>query len=113
MPTVAELKQQVDRIWLASFHSELADTLTQQLRQHALAGVRTALEAALSEELASYLASLRVAARTEGRSPSAVRRSGSYHRQVLTSYGFIPDLRIPKLFVAMLNAPGRFSRAIN
>ena len=97
MPTVAELKHQVDRIWFASFHTDLADALTQQLRQHALVGVRAALEAALSEELASYHASLRAVARTEGRSPSAVRRSGSYQRQVLTSYGFIPDLRIPKL----------------
>jgi putative transposase len=97
MPTIAELKQQVDRIWFASFHTELADSLTQQLRQHALLGVRAALEAALSEELASYLASLRAAACATGRSSSAQRRSGSYQRQLLTSYGFIPDLRIPKL----------------
>jgi transposase-like protein len=105
MPTVAELKQQVDRIWFESFHTDLATTLSQQLRQHALAGVRAALEAALSEELASYLASLRATARTEGRSPSAVRRSGSYQRQVLTSYGFIPDLRIPKLRSGNANRP--------
>lgn len=97
MPTVAELKQYVDRIWVASFHTDLADALSEQLRQHALAGVRAALEAALDEELAGYQATLRAAARTAGRSPSAVRRSGSYQRQVLTSYGFIPDLRIPKL----------------
>ncbi len=51
MPTIAELQQQVDRIWFASFHTELADTLTQQLRQHALVGVQAALEAALREEL--------------------------------------------------------------
>jgi putative transposase len=107
MPTVAELKQQVDRIWSANFHTKLADTLTQQLRQHALVGVRAALEAALSEELASYLASLRAAACAGGRSPSAVRRSGSYHRQVLTSYGFIPDLRIPKLRSGNAERPWR------
>ena len=97
MPTVAELKHQVDRIWFASFHTDLADALTQQLRQHALLGVHAALEAALDEELACYHATLRAAACAAGRSPSVVRRSGSYHRQVLTSYGFIPDLRIPKL----------------
>jgi transposase-like protein len=97
MPTVAELKHQVNRIWFASFHTDLADALTQQLRQHALAGVRAALEAALNEELASYHVTLRAAACAAGRSASTVRRSGSYHRQVLTSYGFIPDLRIPKL----------------
>jgi len=110
MPTVAELKQQVDRIWFQSFHTDLATTLNQQLRQHALAGVRAALEAALSEELASYLASLRAAARTEGRSLSAVRRSGSYQRQVLTSYGFIPDLRIPKLRSGNADRPWQILR---
>ena len=60
MPRVAELKDQVDRIWYASFHTNLTDTLTQQLRQHALVGVRAALEVALSEELTSYQATLRV-----------------------------------------------------
>lgn len=97
MPRVAELKDQVDRIWYASFHTKLTDTLTQQLRQHALVGVRTALEAALVEELASYHATLRAAASAAGRSPSALRRAGSYPRRVLTSYGLIPDLRVPKL----------------
>ena len=29
--------------------------------------------------------------------PSPVRRAGSYHRRVLTTYGLIPDLRVPKL----------------
>jgi putative transposase len=97
MPRIAELKHQVDRIWYASFHTDLTDTLTQQLRHHALAGVRAALEAALVEELASYHDTLREAACAAGQSPSAVRRSGSYQRQLLTSYGLIPDLHVPKL----------------
>jgi transposase-like protein len=97
MPRVAELKDQVDRIWYASFHTNLTDTLTQQLRQHALVGVRAALEAALCEELTSYHATLRAAAAAAGRSPSPVRRAGSYGRRVLTSYGLIPDLHVPKL----------------
>src|SRR6266542_6417141 len=97
MPRVAELKDQVDRIYSASFHTDLTDTLTQQLRQHALVGVRAALEAALSEELASYHTILRAAASAAGRSPSSVRRAGSPPRRVLTSYGLIPDLHIPKL----------------
>ena len=67
MPRVAELKDQVDRIWFASFHTDFADTLTQQLRQHALLGVRAALEAALREELASYRDQLRTTARASGR----------------------------------------------
>ena len=85
------------RIWYQSFHTDLASTLSQQLRQHALAGVRAALEAALDEELASYHHQLRTAAREAGRSPSACRRCGSYQRGVLTTYGLIPDLRVPKL----------------
>ena len=48
MPTVAELKQQVDRIWFQSFHSDLATALSQQLRLHALAGVRAAFGAVLT-----------------------------------------------------------------
>jgi putative transposase len=93
MSRIAELKQQVDRIWFASFHTDLADTLTQQLRQHALAGVKAALEAALIEELANYRDQLHTTART----PSTFRCAGSYHRRVLTTYGLIPDLRVPKL----------------
>lgn len=97
MPRIAERKAQVDRIWAANFHTTLTDTLTQQLRQHALVGVRAALEAALAEELTSSQGTLRTAAVVAGRSPSAVRRAGSYRRRVLTSYGLIPDLRVPKL----------------
>src|SRR6266508_3551328 len=97
MPRVAELKDQVDRIWFASFHTDLADTLTQQLRQHALVGVQAALEAALREEVADYRDRLRTAARTAGRTPSQFRWAGHYHRRVLTTYGLIPDLRVPKL----------------
>ena len=47
MPTIAQLKQQVDRIWVASFQTDLADTLAAHLRSYALAGVKAALETAL------------------------------------------------------------------
>jgi len=97
MPRIAELKQQVDRIWFASFHTDLVDTLSQQLRQHALVGVQATLEAALREELASYRDQLRTTARAAGRTPSTFRCAGSYRRRVLTTYGLIPDLRVPKL----------------
>jgi transposase-like protein len=97
MPRIAELKQQVDRIWFATFQSDFADTVTQQLRQHALLGVKAALEAALVEEVASYREHLRTAARAEGRTPSPFRCAGGYQRRVLTSYGLIPDLCVPKL----------------
>jgi hypothetical protein len=45
---------QVERIWSESFHATLAETLVVQLRQHALAGVRAALETALDEEVRAY-----------------------------------------------------------
>lgn len=96
MPTIAQMKQQVDRIWSESFHTTLADTLEAQLRHHALAGVRAALETALVEELLAYRQTcLHTAA--EVPLASAFHRAGTYTRRVLTSYGFIPDLRIPKL----------------
>jgi putative transposase len=97
MPRIAELKDQVDRIWLTSFHTDLADTLTQQLRQQALQGVQATLEAALREEVAAYREHLRATARAASRTPSPFRCAGHYHRRVLTSYGLIPDLRVPKL----------------
>jgi transposase-like protein len=92
MPTIVQLKQQVDRIWLASFHTDLADTLAAQLRQHALIGVKAALETALVEELEMHRQPYR-----HHSLPLPLQRSGSYTRRVLTSHGFIPDLHIPKL----------------
>ena len=96
MPTIAQMKQQVDRIWYQSFHTTLADSLLVQLRQHALAGVRAALETALVEEVRAYQQTCRQS--TAGVLPtSAFHRAGTYARRVLTSYGFIPDLGVPKL----------------
>jgi putative transposase len=96
MPTIAQMKQQVDRIWYQSFHTALADTLLVQLRQHALVGVRAALETALIEEVRAYQQTCRQSS-TGGRPQSAFHRAGTYTRRVLTSYGFIPDLHVPKL----------------
>jgi len=96
MPTIAQMKQQVDRIWSESFHTTLADTLLVQLRHHALLGVRAALETALDEEVRAYQQSCTLA--EEPQLPSSTfQRAGSYTRRVLTSYGYIPDLRVPKL----------------
>src|SRR5215213_7127077 len=105
MPRVAELKDQVERTWFAHFHTDLADSLTQQLRQHALVGVQAALEAALCEEVADYRDRLRTAARAASRTPSTFRCAGHYHRRVLTSYGLISDLRVPKLRSANAQRP--------
>jgi len=96
MPTIAQMKQQVDRIWSESFRTTLADTLEAQLRRHALAGVRAALETALVQELLAYR---QACPHTAAEVPlaSAFHRAGTYTRRLLTCYGFIPELRIPKL----------------
>lgn len=88
MTTTAQVKAQVERIWQQTCHSELGGRLAEELRVHALEGVRQALEAALREEVAAYRAS---------QSVPGMRLSGSYRRQVLTTHGLIPDLRQPKL----------------
>ena len=92
MPPIAQMKQQVDRIWYASFQTDLADTLAAHLRHHALIGVKAALEAALLEELEVHRQPYR-----QQSLPTQFQRSGTYTRRVLTSHGFIPDLHIPKL----------------
>jgi putative transposase len=92
MSTIAQVKHQVDRIWYASFQTDLADTLASHLRRHALAGVKAALEMALVEELEVHRQPYRQHAL-----PVALQRSGTFTRRVLTTHGFIPDLHIPKL----------------
>jgi transposase-like protein len=92
MPTIAQLKQQVDRIWLASFQTDLTNTLAAHLRRQALAGVQAALETALVEEVEVHRQHQR-----QAHAGLTFHRSGSYTRRVLTSHGFIPDLHVPKL----------------
>jgi len=88
MTTIAEVKQQVDRIWQQTCHGQLGERLADQLRQHALVGVKQALETAIREEVAAY----RAAHATPG-----MRLSGTSTRQVLTTHGLIDALRQPKL----------------
>lgn len=97
MPKIAEVKAQVERIWLATFQRSLAETVTQQMRQHALAGVKAALETALVEELKVYRTQWYAQQPPFTCLPPSLQRSGSYTRQVLTSYGYIPALCVPKL----------------
>ena len=92
MSTIAQVKHQVDRIWYASFQTDLADTLAAHLRRQALAGVQAALEMALVEELEVHRQPYR-----QQYLPVALQRSGTYTRRVLTTHGFIPDLHVPKL----------------
>ena len=97
MPKIAEVKAQVERIWLATFQTSLTETVTQQVRQHALAGVQAALETALVEELNAYRRLWYAQQPPFACLPPRLQRSGSYTRQVLTAYGCIPALRVPKL----------------
>ena len=90
MSTIAQVKDQVNRIWYASFQTDLADTLAAHLRCHALAGVQAALEMALVEELEVHRQPYR-----QQYLPVALQRSGTYTRRVLTSHGFIPELIEP------------------
>ena len=58
--------------------------------------VQHVIEEALEEELSAYLGVARYVHLPWGRPPEATRR-GSYQREVLTQYGRIADLRVPKL----------------
>jgi transposase-like protein len=95
--TVAEMEVQIKRIWHSSFQNELDNALEANLRQSALVGVRATLEAALQEELTAELGFDRYVRLPNGRKPIRQHRSGFFRRQVLTTYGRIPDLRVPKL----------------
>lgn len=94
MSTIVTLPTDVKRIWRHSFQSELDSALEQHLRTQALRGVKAALEAALVEELLTA----RAAALTRhGGQLADYYRSGTFVRQVITRYGPIPDLHVPKL----------------
>ena len=97
MPTIAELKIAVERIWHASSGSLLHDALESQLRASALLGVKATLEAALAEELTAAFGFPHYARLYAGAKPPEQQRAGSFSRSVLTSYGSIPSLRVPKL----------------
>jgi transposase-like protein len=94
MSTVANLAKDVKRIWRHSFQAELDSALEQHLRAQALFGVRAALEAALVEEL---LAARAAALALHGGALADYYRSGTFQRRVITRYGPISDLHVPKL----------------
>jgi len=97
MTTVAEVQVQVKRIWRSSFQNELDNALEARLRKDALVGVHATLEMALQEELAAELGFDRYVRLPTGPKPPRQHRSGFFQRQVLTAYGRIPDLAVPKL----------------
>jgi putative transposase len=95
--TTAELANTVKRIWRHSFQAELDSALEQQLRAHALVGVKTALETALKEELLTAREAAIAQLADATRLPNHLYLSGSYTRQVHTLYGTLPEVRVPKL----------------
>lgn len=97
MTTIAEVETQVKRIWRNRFQSELDEGLEAHLRQQALAGVRVALETALIEELNAELGFAPYERQASGVKPAERQRSGCFRREVVTAYGRIADLRVPKL----------------
>jgi transposase-like protein len=94
MATIAKLENDIKRIWRHSFQAELDTALEQQLRAHAVAGVKAALEAALVEEL---LATRTAAVESGAAKATDFYRSGTFARRVLTRYGAIAAVRVPKL----------------
>lgn len=94
MATIAKLETDIKRIWRQSFQAELDTALELHMRTQALVGVQAALEAALVEEL---LAARAAAQEATGARTADYYRAGTFQRRVLTRYGPIPDLHVPKL----------------
>jgi len=97
MATIGELKTQVERVWRATCQTPWEDLLEQQLRESALVGIKATLEAALVEELNAALGFAHFQRLPSGSKPPEQQRSGSFQRQLLTSYGLISSLHVPKL----------------
>lgn len=95
--TIAQQQDQVHYIWHQSFQNELDTELRRTLRQGALLGVKTTLEAALVEELNQELGFAAYERLPGGEKPPEQQRSGYFERGLDTQYGRIEALRVPKL----------------
>ena len=95
--TIAQVEVQIERVWRSSFQCELDEALEDCLRASALVGVKTALEAALAEELDAHLGFGHYKRDPRGPKPPERQRSGFFQRRVETSFGHIPDSWVPKL----------------
>src|SRR5712691_9734794 len=76
--------------------STVKEEVCQQVHHAVIAAVQSTIEQALEEELIAYLGCERYAHLPWGRPPERTR-SGTYRRELLTQYGRIPDLHVPKL----------------
>jgi putative transposase len=94
---IAEVEVQIKRIGQRTFQKELGDALELRLREIALTGVKATLEQALREELTLELGFDPYTRIPAGPKPATQHRSGFFSRQTDTTYGHIPDLRVPKL----------------
>jgi transposase-like protein len=94
---IAEVEVQIKRIGQRTFQTELGDALELRLREVTLTGIKTVLEQALQEELTLELGFDPYTRVPTGRKPATQHRSGFFTRQTDTTYGHIPDLRVPKL----------------
>ena len=70
--------------------------LCQQVNDAVVATTQHVIEQALEAELTAYVGAKRYEHLPWGRE-AAQTRSGCYHRELMTQYGRIPDLRVPKL----------------
>ncbi len=95
--SIAEVEIQIKRIGQRTFQTELGDALELRLRETTLIGVQATLEQALQEELTLALGFEAYTRKPTGRKPVAQQRSGFFTRETDTTYGHIPDLRVPKL----------------
>ena len=94
---IADVKVQIKRIGQRTFQKELHDALELRLREIALSGVKTTLVQALQEELTQALGFEPYSRKPTGRKPSSQQQSVFFTREMETTYGHIPDLRVSKL----------------
>ncbi|HBY97756.1 MAG TPA: hypothetical protein DEP84_28080, partial [Chloroflexi bacterium] len=80
MGRIAEVKDEIHRIWRSRFQTELDNALEAEPRRSAVVGIKATLESALRAELDRSLGCGRSARQPSGKQPPEYQRSGSYRR---------------------------------
>src|SRR5262245_51217115 len=80
----------------AGLPSHVQTDICQQVQERVIATVQEAREQALEEELTTVIGCERSVHLPWGRRPEQTR-SGTYCRELLTQYGGMPNLHVPKL----------------
>jgi transposase-like protein len=91
-----DLNDSLEIITRHGLPGNVKSTVCHEIQQAVTLTVKGALEHSLEEELTQYLGVARYEHLPWGRRPE-LTRSGTYTRALLTQYGGIPDLRVPKL----------------